>query len=466
MTVRIDRRRAARVVGALAVALALAPSGAYADWHDFTKKVGGIWRGVKEEASLLPGTLYHLPGAYWQTASDGSQIRSLGNGLGRAAETTRQVAKETPGVLYHLPQAYWDTAVSGEQAASLVGGHQGFARGVTLDLVNPEPMEWMQSTPERRRATEMGGAFGEALGQEVLIELGTAGLVKGSGFAINQARRGAVLGGRRLRQVSHFAPNPTAAHPRVPGKTWGQVAGKLDELRRLDSGPARPVPAEIADMPVQTVHPGDLKYSQSRVNYNVLDLEDSMRLDGWRGDPLDVVRAPDGSLVSIDNRRLVAANEVGLREVPVRIHDAGSPLPQDWVAPLADGKRNRFQGLQTFGEAVTDRTARQGQGFPEWGNYGTPEIKSGMPSRTRAAPVDLVDAPAWRRPVFETPGSHVWGLGVAGLHAADRWAPAGDARGESVHPAVLFGPAAAPVGGAVLSGDALSGAGETAALAR
>ena len=43
---------------------------------------------------------------------------------------------------------------------------------------------------------------------------------------------------------------------------------------------------------------------------------------GWNGDPVDVVRTPDG-LTTIDNTRVAVAQELGLPEIPVNIVDLG-----------------------------------------------------------------------------------------------------------------------------------------------
>ncbi|AQT94344.1 hypothetical protein B1R45_14065 [Pseudomonas azotoformans] len=37
-----------------------------------------------------------------------------------------------------------------------------------------------------------------------------------------------------------------------------------------------------------------------------------MKSNGWKGDPVDVVRMPDGKLSSIDNTRIAAAREAGI----------------------------------------------------------------------------------------------------------------------------------------------------------
>ena len=45
------------------------------------------------------------------------------------------------------------------------------------------------------------------------------------------------------------------------------------------------------------------------VAYTYDDLVQSMRTNGWKGDPIDVVRMPDRKLTSMDNTRIIAARE-------------------------------------------------------------------------------------------------------------------------------------------------------------
>jgi len=65
----------------------------------------------------------------------------------------------------------------------------------------------------------------------------------------------------------------------------------------------------------------DIRFSQNTVTFNKTDKEGaftysdlvkSMKSDGWKGDPVDVVRMPDGKLTSIDNTRIAAAREAGI----------------------------------------------------------------------------------------------------------------------------------------------------------
>ena len=60
-----------------------------------------------------------------------------------------------------------------------------------------------------------------------------------------------------------------------------------------------------------TVNPNDIRFSQSSVNGSA-EIVESMRNNGWAGDPIDVVRMPDGGLTTIDNTRVVAARQAGI----------------------------------------------------------------------------------------------------------------------------------------------------------
>ena len=63
---------------------------------------------------------------------------------------------------------------------------------------------------------------------------------------------------------------------------------------------------------------------------------------GWNGNPLDVVRAGDGRLVSLDNRRLTVAKLLDI-DVPIRIRD---PLS---VAAKIRGRQGIFDQIRVFG---------------------------------------------------------------------------------------------------------------------
>ncbi|THB82430.1 hypothetical protein E1N66_21030, partial [Pantoea allii] len=64
----------------------------------------------------------------------------------------------------------------------------------------------------------------------------------------------------------------------------------------------------------------EIRFSQNTVSYNKTDrdtgvkytyddLVSSMKKDGWKGDPVDVIKMPDGKMTSMDNTRISAARE-------------------------------------------------------------------------------------------------------------------------------------------------------------
>jgi len=61
----------------------------------------------------------------------------------------------------------------------------------------------------------------------------------------------------------------------------------------------------------RALFPSSINFSQSSVN-GVDEIARSMRANGWVGDPIDVVRPPDGSLATIDNTRVLAAHQAGI----------------------------------------------------------------------------------------------------------------------------------------------------------
>ena len=118
----------------------------------------------------------------------------------------------------------------------------------------------------------------------------------------------------------------------------------------------------------------EIRLSQKTVTYNktdkltqesytYADLVKSMRVNGWRGDRVDVVKMPDGKLTSMDNTRIAAAREAGIK-VQARIRDYNEPLTTKMR------KDRGWQDYRTWGEAITARIHRQGAAFRSDNPYG------------------------------------------------------------------------------------------------
>lgn len=150
-----------------------------------------------------------------------------------------------------------------------------------------------------------------------------AARLRGAGVVADTAHAGTaaeVLGRTPAAEVLGRTP---VAH-RLLSDT-GERAPGVDEL---------PVRQPTVDRPLAgTAPPGRIWFSQHSVAPQTRDgrplarMVADMRRHGWHGDPVDVVRQPGGTLVSMDNRRLLAAREAGLTDIPVLEHHPDEPFP-------------------------------------------------------------------------------------------------------------------------------------------
>ncbi|AFI88574.1 hypothetical protein EXT68_10585 [Pectobacterium parmentieri] len=119
----------------------------------------------------------------------------------------------------------------------------------------------------------------------------------------------------------------------------------------------------------------EIRFSQNTVSHNKTDrgtgvkytyddLVSSMKKDGWKGDPVDVIRMPDGKMTSMDNTRISAAREAGVRSY-------NEKLTSSEIERFSDRKRGFVP--QTWGEAITGRINKQSGGFGTQNPYGSNE---------------------------------------------------------------------------------------------
>lgn len=109
----------------------------------------------------------------------------------------------------------------------------------------------------------------------------------------------------------------------------------------------------------------EIRFSQSSVN-GADEIIASMKKNGWKGDPIDVIRMKDGKLTTIDNTRVVAAREAGI-DAHAIIHDYSDILPEAYI--------DRFttkNGIpNTWGDAVDLRILKQKASFRKNFPYGS-----------------------------------------------------------------------------------------------
>jgi hypothetical protein len=94
-----------------------------------------------------------------------------------------------------------------------------------------------------------------------------------------------------------------------------------------------------------------------------------MKQNGWHGEPIDVVRMPDGKLTTADNTRILAARSAGI-QAQARV--------RDFDAKIGINDATRFKHGQpgnptTWGEAVQRRINDQSGKFRKATPYGSGE---------------------------------------------------------------------------------------------
>ncbi|WP_236650488.1 hemagglutinin repeat-containing protein [Photorhabdus laumondii] len=130
---------------------------------------------------------------------------------------------------------------------------------------------------------------------------------------------------------------------------------------------------------ISTFNPNEIRFSQNTVSYNKTergsgvkysydDLVSGMKKNGWKGDPVDVVKMPDGKFTSMDNTRITAAREAGI-DIKANVRSFDDKLTPAESIRFSDPRR----GLEpkTWGEAITGRINKQTGGFSKNNPYGS-----------------------------------------------------------------------------------------------
>ncbi len=158
----------------------------------------------------------------------------------------------------------------------------------------------------------------------------------------------------REQRLGADATNLTAA---LVGTTMAikQLAGARAQVRG------------VVDDPTINADPAMLRYSQRSAGANgrAATIRASMQANGWLGAAIDAVMT-DRGIVTLDNTRSAVALELGMQDLPVRVHMPDEPLPPEML-----GRRwNRLgQTAKTWGEAAKLRAAAQD---PPMGPTGVP----------------------------------------------------------------------------------------------
>jgi uncharacterized NAD-dependent epimerase/dehydratase family protein len=121
--------------------------------------------------------------------------------------------------------------------------------------------------------------------------------------------------------------------------------------------------------------PDVIKFSQSSVN-GVEELTENMRKIGWpdSAGAIDVVKMVDGTLVTVDNTRVLAASRAGVN-VKATVRAAEETVDLNRAITLKDRAGNT---PNTWGQAVKNRISNQSKAYQEKypnGSYVTGSVE-------------------------------------------------------------------------------------------
>ena len=114
-----------------------------------------------------------------------------------------------------------------------------------------------------------------------------------------------------------------------------------------------------------SMNPDNIRFSQSSVN-GAAEIIDSMKKNGWVGEPIDIVKMSDGKFTTVDNTRLLAAKYAGIN-VKVKVHSYEEVLPNNMI----DRFTTRKGVPTTWGDAVNLRIGKQNQLYRDLYPYGS-----------------------------------------------------------------------------------------------
>ncbi len=204
----------------------------------------------------------------------------------------------------------------------------------------------------------------------------------------------------KLRGRAIHAPRTDEQATNAARKLSGAIA--RDNLK-LSAKAQVAIAGKVPAAKVEMVPLDQIRYTQAAVYHDMKDgrllseLAAELKAKGWdiTKTPPQMVRMPDGFVVTLDHRRLIAAQQAGLKEVPALVHPWNEPLPalefrRYWIGQpegFNDVERGvRYthkQVAQNWGEAVRFRSIEQRlrgyHDFPLGGSPKLPELKGMQP---------------------------------------------------------------------------------------
>lgn len=165
---------------------------------------------------------------------------------------------------------------------------------------------------------------------------------------------------KETEQLAEYVQKITKNEPN--GSNKAPVGG--NSATKVDKGTGNNVSPKI-----ESLDASKIRFSQTSVNGSE-EIINSMKANGWKGDPIDVVKMPDGNYTTIDNTRVAAAREAGIN-VKALIRDFNEPLPSNMIDRFTTKK-----GVpETWGEALELRVQKQKASFRNNNPMGSYELE-------------------------------------------------------------------------------------------
>ena len=163
----------------------------------------------------------------------------------------------------------------------------------------------------------------------------------------------------------------------LSGFVLGGVSSAIQNFRNKSNPTLTPAQAGTYNQGNEgagdVINPNEIRFSQSSVN-GVDEITTSMKANGWQGEPIDVVKMPDGKFSTLDNTRVVAARQAGIN-VKANVHGYNDPLPSSLIKRFTTPK-----GVpETWGDALNLRIGKQNSTFRHTypsGSFDLPKINN------------------------------------------------------------------------------------------
>lgn len=309
-----------------------------------------ISRSESSVTSYMPGQ-FQMSELYKNASS--SYIKSINyyNDHEKEIKIATQYCKDVSEKIYEEKlQKYQDELEKKQKSAKKTIRLNGAVKGLSGILQLASGYGLFAAAPATAGTSIIpGGSF---------IVFGTSDLIEGLGEVFagedqkNPLCEAAFFGDEKAYHVVNFIY--TIVSPIILNKITGPctIGGKVSDIAGHVEGGSK------------TINPNEIRYSQSSVNGSS-EIIDSMKKNGWKGDPIDVVEMPDGIYTTIDNTRVVSARKAGIN-VQANVHGYNDILPEEYIERFTTKK-----GVPaTWGDAISLRVGKQKTAFRNSNPFG------------------------------------------------------------------------------------------------